>query len=247
MTVNVYHKHSVVKGKAPDAKQLELGEIAINANQDSPAIYIKDSADNIVEIGAGCDCDAIHKELERLEELINNIGDIPDPETLEKVIKKFQEVDFELNVIHDQVDEHDDKIKDLLARVEILENRVDSLQKNVDLLALHDVEHQKDIEDLQGRVETIEKMKIVAGQGIVLKKTPTRSRSRSTSTGSTPVTPRSTCRITPTRYEDTISSWTGWCLIRSDLFTPPSVTSNGTYYIEEAHQGQSQARGDHSA
>ena len=27
------------------SKQLELGEIGINANQDSPALYIKDSAD----------------------------------------------------------------------------------------------------------------------------------------------------------------------------------------------------------
>ena len=76
MTVNVYHKHSVVKEKAPDAKQIELGEVGINANQDSPALYIKDSADQVRKVGG--DIVAIEEELKRLNFVLSQLQDVID-------------------------------------------------------------------------------------------------------------------------------------------------------------------------
>ena len=76
MTVNVYHKHSVVKDKAPDVKQAELGELLLNANQDSFAVYLKDSADTIRKVGG--DIVAIEEELKRLAFVLEQIQDITD-------------------------------------------------------------------------------------------------------------------------------------------------------------------------
>jgi hypothetical protein len=54
MSVKVKLKNSTVKNKAPLPADLDIGEVAINANVDSPAAYIKDSAGNIVKLaGAG--------------------------------------------------------------------------------------------------------------------------------------------------------------------------------------------------
>ena len=47
--LHLQHVKSAVKSKAPLAADLEFGELAINYNNESPAIYIKDSASGIVE------------------------------------------------------------------------------------------------------------------------------------------------------------------------------------------------------
>ena len=46
-------KNSVVKDKQPLATDLVIGEISVNANEESPALYFKDSADNIIKIEPG--------------------------------------------------------------------------------------------------------------------------------------------------------------------------------------------------
>ena len=46
-------KNSVVASKAPAAGDLVLGEVALNANSTSPALYFKDNTDNIVKIEPG--------------------------------------------------------------------------------------------------------------------------------------------------------------------------------------------------
>ena len=116
MTVNVYHKHSVVKGKAPDPKQLELGEIAINANQDSPAIYIKDSADNIVEIGAGCDCDAIEGRLDKIEADLEIIENLPNQDQIDKI----NNLTAILDQLRIDIDKNSDNIDAIAIKVEHL-------------------------------------------------------------------------------------------------------------------------------
>ena len=47
--LHLQHVKSAVKNKAPLAADLKFGELAINYNNESPAIYIKDSASGIVE------------------------------------------------------------------------------------------------------------------------------------------------------------------------------------------------------
>ena len=48
------HKRSNLKvgnkAKAPNASDLEFGELAVNYVTDDPAIFIRDSADNVVRI-----------------------------------------------------------------------------------------------------------------------------------------------------------------------------------------------------
>ena len=46
-------KNSVVASKAPAAVDLVLGEVALNANSASPALYFKDNADNIIKLEPG--------------------------------------------------------------------------------------------------------------------------------------------------------------------------------------------------
>ena len=48
-TLHLVHVKSNVENKAPSASTLNYGEIAVNYNVNSPALYIKDSADNIVK------------------------------------------------------------------------------------------------------------------------------------------------------------------------------------------------------
>jgi hypothetical protein len=52
MTLKVQHKRSAVKGKQPLPTDLEFGEIAVNYEASSPALYIKDSAGAIRRIGS---------------------------------------------------------------------------------------------------------------------------------------------------------------------------------------------------
>jgi hypothetical protein len=54
MAIRIKSKNSVVKDKAPLPTDLEVGELALNAHQDSPAIYLKDAAGAVRKIaGAG--------------------------------------------------------------------------------------------------------------------------------------------------------------------------------------------------
>ena len=116
MTVNVYHKHSVVKDKAPEAKQIELGEIALNANQSSPALYIKDSADAIVKVGG--DFSTLEKELEELKFLVAHLeellGEIPNPENVVKLLKTLAALEAQCLLLAQHNKEQDDNIKALV-------------------------------------------------------------------------------------------------------------------------------------
>lgn len=51
--LHLVHVKSATKDKAPDASNLIYGEIAVNYNVDSPALYIKDSTNQIVKFGSG--------------------------------------------------------------------------------------------------------------------------------------------------------------------------------------------------
>ena len=54
MPVRILTKNSTVQDKVPLPTDLEIGELAVNANVNSPAIYAKDNASNIVKLaGAG--------------------------------------------------------------------------------------------------------------------------------------------------------------------------------------------------
>ena len=53
MATTIKLKSSVVKDKQPLPSGLEIGEVALNANSDSPALYFKDNADNIIELKPG--------------------------------------------------------------------------------------------------------------------------------------------------------------------------------------------------
>ena len=50
MSIDIRLKHSSVQGKVPAPADLELGELALNVHENSPAAYIKDTAGNIVNI-----------------------------------------------------------------------------------------------------------------------------------------------------------------------------------------------------
>lgn len=51
MSFTVQHKRSVVEGKRPFPESLVDGQIAVNVNDDSPALFLKTHRDNIVKIG----------------------------------------------------------------------------------------------------------------------------------------------------------------------------------------------------
>lgn len=177
MTVNVYHKHSVVKAKKPDAKQLELGEIAINANQDSPALYIKDSADNIIEIGGGCDCDEINRRLDEIEHLIESLPTDEQLEKIDNLLDELQKLEEAIEENKKCCESNSQELDDLTARVIVLEtevkqlkidveqNTTDITQLKLDVAVIKDDldEAQKDIE---ANREDLEKIDIVAGPGV---------------------------------------------------------------------------------
>lgn len=53
MAATIKLKNSVVKDKQPLPSGLEIGEVALNANSDSPALFFKDNADNIIKLEPG--------------------------------------------------------------------------------------------------------------------------------------------------------------------------------------------------
>ena len=53
MAVNIKNKRSKVQGKAPDSGVLAAGEIGVNYNENSPALYIEDDAGNVVTVAGG--------------------------------------------------------------------------------------------------------------------------------------------------------------------------------------------------
>jgi hypothetical protein len=55
MPVRIKLKNSVIKDKAPLPADLEIGELGVNAHQDSPALYLKDNAGAIRKIAAAPD------------------------------------------------------------------------------------------------------------------------------------------------------------------------------------------------
>ena len=169
MTVNVYHKHSVVKDKAPDVKQVELGEIAINANQDSPALYIKDSADRIVKIGG--DIAKIEHDVQGLLDLVEKIEAIKElldgnPHA-NALIEKLEQLtgDTEANkkcclYAQDKLDEHAAHIKQHATELDVHSEHLAEIDKEIEelkrILALLQGGDDHDIEELQKRVEALE-------------------------------------------------------------------------------------------
>ena len=53
MATTIKLKSSVVKDKAPLPSNLVIGEIAVGAHNESPALFFKDNADNIIKIEPG--------------------------------------------------------------------------------------------------------------------------------------------------------------------------------------------------
>ena len=53
MATTIRLKNSVVKGKKPLPSGLQIGEVAIGAHSDTPALYFKDNLDNIIELKPG--------------------------------------------------------------------------------------------------------------------------------------------------------------------------------------------------
>lgn len=163
MTVNVYHKHSVVKNKAPEAKQIELGEIAINANQDSPALYIKDASDRVLQIGG--DITQIEEDIKHLHDLIDSLNNIlPNP--IDGSTNLLQLLS-ELGDLKDQVDRNTkccsdahEEIKQLQLHVEqLVENALKglaALEAQVLLLAQHNVEQDGRLDGIEAELKKIE-------------------------------------------------------------------------------------------
>ena len=164
MTVNVYHKHTVVKDKAPDAKQIELGEIAICANQDSPAIYIKDSADSIVKVGA--DFDAIEEDLKKLNQLLTTLESL-DGSNVQKLIDTLNEYNEEIDdlkkssVLQKKNIEDNEKRLDELEKFELVEGDGIDLDKDRDGKITISATDSAEVDELNETVEDHEK-RIVA-------------------------------------------------------------------------------------
>ena len=53
MTTTIKLKNSVVKDKVPEISDLVIGELAVGANSESPALFFKDNADNIIKLQPG--------------------------------------------------------------------------------------------------------------------------------------------------------------------------------------------------
>ena len=171
MTVNVYHKHSVVKEKAPDAKQVELGEIAINANQDSPALYIKDSADQVRQVGG--DIVAIEEELKRLDFVINQLQDVIDVldnfdgSGLKKLIKSLAALEAQVLLLAEHNVDQDKQ----LAKIDV---NINEIAKNVVDLQEAVAKHKINIEQNEKRIDVLETVDVIAvGDGIKVEQTDT--------------------------------------------------------------------------
>lgn len=163
MTVNVYHKHSVVKEKAPDAKQIELGEVGINANQDSPALYIKDSADQVRKVGG--DIVAIEEELKRLDFVLQQLQDVIDVidnfdgSGLKKLIKALAALEAQVLLLAQHNVDQDKQIAEI-------ENNINEIAKNVADLQEAVVKHKINIEQNEKRIDVLETID-VTGKGEV--------------------------------------------------------------------------------
>lgn len=171
MTVNVYHKHSVVKDKAPDAKQVELGEIAINANQDSPALYIKDSADQVRQVGG--DIVAIEEELKRLDFVLGQLQDVIDVldnfdgSGLQKLIKSLAALEAQVLLLAQHNVDQDKQIAEI-------ENNINEIAKNVADLQEAVAKHKINIEQNENRIDVLETVGVIAaGDGIKVEQTDT--------------------------------------------------------------------------
>ena len=171
MTVNVYHKHSVVKEKAPDAKQVELGEIAINANQDSPSLYIKDSADQVRKVGG--DIVAIEEELKRLDFVLSQLQDVIDVldnfdgSGLQKLIKALAALEAQVLLLAEHNVDQDKQIAEI-------ENNINEIAKNVADLQEAVVKHKINIEQNENRIDALETVDVIAaGDGIKVEQTDT--------------------------------------------------------------------------
>lgn len=156
MTVNVYHKHTVVKDKAPDAKQIELGEIAICANQDSPAIYIKDSADSIVKVGA--DFDAIEEDLKKLNQLLTTLESL-DGSNVQKLIETLTAFNEDIEELKKSsllqkrnIEANEDRL-DELEKFELVEGEGIDLDKSKDGKITISATDTSDLDDLEEKVE----------------------------------------------------------------------------------------------
>lgn len=136
MTVNVYHKHSVVKDKAPDAKQVELGEIAVNANQDSASLFIKDSADKIVKVGG--DIGKLEQDIKRIKIAL-------------KVHDSNSDDDYEN--YEEWLTSHDNTLNTHKEHLEAIDVEIEELKKTLALLQIDD---DKDIAGLEARVAALE-------------------------------------------------------------------------------------------
>ncbi len=177
MTVNVYHKHSVVKEKAPDAKQIELGEVGINANQDSPALYIKDSADQVRKVGG--DIVAIEEELKRLDFVLSQLQDVIDVldnfdgSGLQKLIKALAALEAQCVLLAKHNVEQDRDIDGLQKDVAAIQAELLKIEANINQIA-QDVEDLKtsaalqkvNIEKNENRIDVLETMD-VTGKGEV--------------------------------------------------------------------------------
>ena len=197
MTVNVYHKHSVVKDKAPDAKQVELGEIAVNANQDSAALFIKDSADKIVKIGG--DIGHLEREIKSIKLALNIHDGLSDADhasyeawlnshdsTLDTHKEHLDAIDVEIEELKKtlallQIDDDKD-IAALEAKVVALEaslsqladdvNKIDQEQEKIKADLAEEITDRNDGDvALSKRLDELEAIKIEAGAGIKITKT----------------------------------------------------------------------------
>ena len=60
MATTIKLKNSVVKDKVPLPSNLEIGEVAVGAHVDSPALFFKDNADNILTITPGSSVESVN-------------------------------------------------------------------------------------------------------------------------------------------------------------------------------------------
>ena len=175
MTVNVYHKHSVVKDKAPDVKQAELGELLLNANQDSFAVYLKDSADTIRKVGG--DIVAIEEELKRLAFVLEQIQDITDildnldGSGLEKLMKALAALEAQVVLLAQHNVEQDKEIDAIQEWIKTADVNINEIAKNVADLQEQVIRHKINIEQNENRLDILETLDVGAGFGIKVERT----------------------------------------------------------------------------
>ena len=177
MTVNVYHKHSVVKDKAPDAKQAELGELLLNTNQDSFAIYLKDSADTIRKVGG--DITHIEEELKRLAFVLEQVQDITDildnidGEGLQKLLKAIAALEAQVVLLAKHNVEQDRDIDEIQEWIKTADVNINEIAKDVVDLKEAVIAHKVNIESNENRLDILETIDVDGGTGIKVERTDT--------------------------------------------------------------------------